>query len=197
MYLPFISKHNSGLRDFPIPAFAAFLSFELHENENGSFYVKILYNPGSIFDYLFPRAPQNFLSRSDPEIYGIPGSEDGKEYLPCNYFRIPGVRQVADWEERIEGTMTLEGLNAVFHFCFVSLKHLLEFEHIMMNDRASFENEQAWAIARDNAGRRNSFYGVNETVSCYLYDMTSIYPTKTDFCKIHGRDCSSNASTLR
>ena len=34
------------MRDFPIPAFAAFLAFELHEAPNGSFFVKILYNPG-------------------------------------------------------------------------------------------------------------------------------------------------------
>lgn len=123
-----------GFRDFPIPCFAAFIAFELHEND-GSFFVKVLYNP-------------------DPEIYGIPGGDKDDEYVPLNYFRIPGVRQVVSWNERESGSMSLE-----------------EFEHILMNDRASFESEHAWINAKDaTIQRRNSIMNVGETFSVLSSD---------------------------
>ena len=49
---------------------------------------------------------------ADPELYGIPGSDSAEEYIPCNYFTIPGVRHVLEWAQRETGAMPLEGVRS-------------------------------------------------------------------------------------
>lgn len=80
---------TTGFRQFPIPAFASYLVFELHEREDRQFFVKMLYNPS-------------------PEFNGFPDSAQcQKGHLhPCRYFTIPG--DITDWQHRSDGEMTLE-----------------------------------------------------------------------------------------
>lgn len=103
-----------------MPSFAAFLAFELHE-QNGSCFVRIVYNP-------------------DPEVYCFSdcafsssdsSSNESTNILSAFCLDMPGPGQVISWEKRTLGrSIPLE-----------------EFKFLLMEDRRSFVTEEEWRSA--------------------------------------------------
>eukprot|EP00051_Salpingoeca_urceolata_P014218 m.180590 g.180590 ORF g.180590 m.180590 type:complete len:450 (+) comp18017_c0_seq4:1465-2814(+) len=83
-----------GFRDFPVPSFAAHLAFELHEVEEDTFVVRIMYNP----------APEFFTSEDDEA-----GLEGGLQ--SCPYMQLP--HQPVMWEDREFGDVSLEDFSNI------------------------------------------------------------------------------------
>lgn len=121
-----------GFYNFPVPEFAAFLAFELHETEKGDWYVRFTYNPDPK-RYTFPEVVLQGLPANHFADSAFAHEEDTVERKPLRYVRLPvqktpsGSAPVSSFDAAEEGDMSFS-----------------EFEEVLMGQRGSVPNQEAW-----------------------------------------------------